>query len=169
MPERQRKSKRNLALIVGGVVGAFVLLIGCAGGLTVAVYLLGASRVPAGPSPDKEGEVWSNTELLTHLNSKGMDLTGFSTHFGSSHGPSMFWTDTASAAKYRDKMLGAGWRPSIGEMQFVYVQRVDSAQRAQDEVGAASMPGAVEFTWGRFIFVGTPEMTNQIKKILRVK
>jgi hypothetical protein len=157
MPDSRQQRSR--------IIRRGTLLIGCAGVLALVAFL----TLNRGPAPQKEGQTWSQDELMQYLNSKGMDLAGHPSSGGA--GPVMIWTDTATAANEGETFDPIALLMKGKQVQFVYVEKLPSEDQAHTLAGSISddKSNTVCFSWGRFAFLGSAELANRIKAMLKVK
>lgn len=144
---KKRAASQTRLLLVGGLAVAFVVAVGCAGGL-VAVLVGGSSaRVSvAGPSEKREGQTWTLAELFTFLKEKGVvgEIKNKGQRF---HGE--LWVD----------MTTTDGRPAVQVVKY------DSPTKARDRAGQTA-DGTV-IAWGVFTFDAELETIRQIKSALR--
>ena len=159
---RKREADRTrliLALAVGGGLALVCVLV-----VLVAVSVMAARKgggplaAVAGPSPDREGETFNHAEMIGHLNTRGLGLDSNGeyvfTRGGNVNGVRFQDCHSANLREY----LG------VGAPGLVLVRKMGTAQEAHD---AAGLDPERKWSWGRFYFVGDPNLVARIRTALR--
>jgi hypothetical protein len=138
-----------------------------AGGLVALGLLLAVVSLAlflGGPSEGGAGERWSHKELLAHLEQHGIRGQTAISH---RPGPSMylFCEPLDDLNYYRDLFDGrAGGPYPVNKWgATVWIGKEATAGDARDKAGTL---GEHAWSWGRFLFVGDPQILARIRRAL---
>jgi hypothetical protein len=133
-----------------------------------------------GPSPSREGEKWSNRELLEFLRERGMrlEVAGTFPGFGRNAGGRMVLIEEGNATleAWQLNFVALTHFNPLDRNQplpdgVVTVFQSDSLESAKAEVNywvnEMLLPKDRFFTWGRFVFYGDPATIAELRKALR--
>lgn len=115
-----------------------------------------ADRAAGNVSADREGQTWTHSDLLTHLNAHGMTLRIEKTEKGGLlRGPAAVLVPTGT--EYNDDF-------PLDLQRIVFVEKLKDTPTARDEAGADP---AASFAWGRFLFsTRNPRLSESILQSL---
>lgn len=117
----------------------------------------GIALLRSGPDP----ETATHRELLDYLNGKGFQLDMVPTHRGTFYGPAVVFIPRTNDQFTRT--VAADDCTLLRGVPYLYVQKRKSAQEARDEAGATN----AAFSWGRFIFSGTDDLSRRVRDALK--
>jgi len=126
---------------------------------------------PSGPKETKEGQTWSNRELVEHLKSKGIALEATAAPANAKMFSQNFEAVIVLARKdERDTSIFgmAGFGKGV-----VYAMKFSSVEIAKREVSTAKDDYLANdnslFSWGRFVFIGDADFLDDIRQALAGK